>query len=98
MKFHRVEYPRYVPAAFKGLYAASTALHEGGLGHELLVPLRGVIRWVIIAATILLILERLGMSATVLWTAFTGLSAVATRSFRTSGVRSLLPSLTKTNS
>ena len=36
MKFHRVEYPRYVPAAFKGLYAASTALHEGGLGHELL--------------------------------------------------------------
>lgn len=31
MKFHRVDYPTYVPAAFKALYAASTAVHEGAL-------------------------------------------------------------------
>ncbi|WP_028918880.1 carboxymuconolactone decarboxylase family protein [Pseudoxanthomonas suwonensis] len=31
MNFHRVEYPRHVPAAFKALYAASTAVHEGVL-------------------------------------------------------------------
>ena len=46
------------------------------LPRELLVPLRGVIRWLIIAATVLLILERLGVSATVLWTAFTGFATV----------------------
>lgn len=32
MKFHRVDYPKHVPAALKGLYTASTALHEGALG------------------------------------------------------------------
>ncbi|KAF1687651.1 alkylhydroperoxidase [Pseudoxanthomonas broegbernensis] len=36
MKFHRVEYPKHVPEAFQGLYAASTALHGGHLGQELL--------------------------------------------------------------
>jgi uncharacterized peroxidase-related enzyme len=36
MKFHRVDYPKHVPAAFKGLYAASTALHEGTLGQAFL--------------------------------------------------------------
>ncbi|WP_205589351.1 MULTISPECIES: mechanosensitive ion channel family protein [Comamonas] len=51
------------------------------LPHELLMPLRGVVRWVIIAATILLLLERLGMSATVLWTAFTGFATVGAVAF-----------------
>ena len=31
-KFHRVGYPEHGPAALKGLYAASIALHEGALG------------------------------------------------------------------
>ena len=35
-KFHRVEYPKHVPEAFRGLYAASTALHNGALGKEFL--------------------------------------------------------------
>lgn len=48
---------------------------------ELLVPLRGVIRWLIISATVLLILERLGVSATVLWTAFTGFATVGAVAF-----------------
>lgn len=51
------------------------------LPRELLVPLRGVIRWLIIAATALLILERLGVSATVLWTAFTGFATVGAVAF-----------------
>jgi small-conductance mechanosensitive channel len=51
------------------------------LPRELLVPLRGVIRWLIIAATVLLILERLGVSATVLWTAFTGFATVGAVAF-----------------
>lgn len=51
------------------------------LPHELLMPLRGVVRWIIIAATLLLILERLGMSATVLWTAFTGFATVGAVAF-----------------
>lgn len=48
---------------------------------ELLVPLRGVIRWIIIATTVLLLLERLGVSATVLWTAFTGFATVGAVAF-----------------
>ena len=52
-----------------------------GLAHELLVPLRGVIRWIVIAATVLLVLERLGVSATVLWTAFTGFATVGAVAF-----------------
>ena len=51
------------------------------LPRELLVPLRGVIRWLIIAATVLLLLERLGVSATVLWTAFTGFATVGAVAF-----------------
>lgn len=31
MDFHRVEYPKLVPAAFKALYTASNAIHEGAL-------------------------------------------------------------------
>ena len=55
--------------------------HHYGLGHELLVPLRGVVRWFLIAAALLLILERMGMSATVLWTAFTGFATVGAVAF-----------------
>ena len=51
------------------------------LPHELLMPLRGVFRWIIIAAAILAILERLGMSATVLWTAFTSFATVGAVAF-----------------
>ena len=51
------------------------------LPRELLVPLRGAIRWLIIAATVLLVLERLGVSATVLWTAFTGFATVGAVAF-----------------
>ena len=51
------------------------------LPHELLLPMRGVFRWIIIGAAILAILERLGMSATVLWTAFTGFATVGAVAF-----------------
>ena len=51
------------------------------LPHELLMPLRGVFRWIIIAAAVLAILERMGMSATVLWTAFTGFATVGAVAF-----------------
>ena len=36
MKFHRVDYPKHVPEAFRSLYALSTALHNGALGKEFL--------------------------------------------------------------
>ena len=48
---------------------------------ELVVPLKGFIRWSIAAATALLVLERLGVSATVLWTAFTGFATVGAVAF-----------------
>ena len=51
------------------------------LPNELLEPIKGLIRWAIIAATVVLILERLGVSATVLWTAFTGFATVAAVAF-----------------
>jgi hypothetical protein len=51
-----------------------------GLPPELLVPLRGVFRWILIAATVPLVLERLGVSATVLWTAFTGFAPCSSSS------------------
>ena len=35
-KFHRVDYPKHVPEAFRGLYSASTAVHNGVLGKEFL--------------------------------------------------------------
>ena len=48
---------------------------------ETMVPILGVLRWLIIAGTVLLILERLGMSAAVLWSAFTGFAAVGAVAF-----------------
>lgn len=48
---------------------------------ELAVPIKGLVRWLIIGGTCLLILERLGVSATVLWTAFSGFAAVGAVAF-----------------
>lgn len=51
------------------------------LPHELLVPVNGLIRWLVLASAALLVLERLGVSATVLWTAFTGFATVGAVAF-----------------
>lgn len=48
---------------------------------EWLVWLRGLVRWVITGAAVLLVLGRVGVSASVLWTAFTGFAAVAAVAF-----------------
>ena len=48
---------------------------------ELLMPLRGVLSWLIMGSALLMVLERLGVSATVLWTALTGFAAVAAVAF-----------------
>jgi len=48
---------------------------------ELVVPINGLIRWTIMASAVLLVLERLGVSATVLWTAFTGFATVGAVAF-----------------
>jgi small-conductance mechanosensitive channel len=48
---------------------------------ELVVPMNGLIRWLIIASAALLVLERMGVSATVLWTAFTGFATVGAVAF-----------------
>lgn len=48
---------------------------------ELLLPLRGGMRWLIIGSALIMVLERLGVSATVLWTAFSGFVAVAAVAF-----------------
>ena len=49
--------------------------------HELLMPIHAVVRWLIIAGSVLLILERLGVSARVLWSAFTGFATVGAVAF-----------------
>ncbi|MDH1264005.1 MULTISPECIES: mechanosensitive ion channel family protein [unclassified Pseudomonas] len=48
---------------------------------ELLMPLRGLVRWLILGSAFLMVLERLGVSAQVLWTALTGFVAVAAIAF-----------------
>ena len=48
---------------------------------ELVVGSRRVITFLISAAALLLVLQRLGVSGTVLWTAFTGFAAVAAVAF-----------------
>jgi small-conductance mechanosensitive channel len=48
---------------------------------ELVVPMNGLIRWTIVAGAALLVLERMGVSATVLWTAFTGFATVGAVAF-----------------
>ncbi len=47
----------------------------------MLLPLRGAIRWLVIGSAFMLILERFGVSASVLWTALTGFVAVAAVAF-----------------
>lgn len=49
--------------------------------HELLLPLRGGLRWLIMGSALMMVLERLGVSAEVLWTALTGFVAVAAVAF-----------------
>lgn len=51
------------------------------LPDELLVPIKGLIRWTIVASASLLVLERMGVSATVLWTALTGFATVGAVAF-----------------
>lgn len=51
------------------------------LPQEVLQPLRGLVRWLIMGSALMLVLERLGVSATVLWTALTGFTAVAAVAF-----------------
>ena len=48
---------------------------------EMQIGARRIAGFVIVAATTVLILERLGVSATVLWTAFTGFATVAAVAF-----------------
>ncbi|WP_367067941.1 mechanosensitive ion channel family protein [Oryzisolibacter sp. LB2S] len=49
--------------------------------HELLTPINAVVRWLVLGGAALLALERLGVSATVLWTAFTGFATVGAVAF-----------------
>ena len=49
--------------------------------HELLMPINAAVRWIIIAGAALLVLERLGVSAGVLWSAFTGFATVGAVAF-----------------
>ncbi len=48
---------------------------------QLLMPVRGALRWLIMGTALLMVLERLGVSATVLWTAVSGFVAVAAIAF-----------------
>ena len=48
---------------------------------QLLMPLRGGLRWFIMGSAVIVVLERLGVSATVLWTALSGFVAVAAIAF-----------------
>nr|WP_233574832.1 MULTISPECIES: mechanosensitive ion channel family protein [unclassified Pusillimonas] len=48
---------------------------------HLIQPTATIVRWVIMIAAGLLVLGRLGVSGTVLWTAFTGFAAVAAVAF-----------------
>lgn len=48
---------------------------------ELLLPVRGGARWLIMGGALIMVLERLGVSATVLWTALSGFVAVAAIAF-----------------
>ena len=51
------------------------------LPQELLLPLRGLLRWIILGSAFMLVLERFGVSAEVLWAALTGFTAVAAVAF-----------------
>jgi small-conductance mechanosensitive channel len=48
---------------------------------ELEVPIKGLVRWLIISGSVLMSLQVLGVSAAVLWTAFSGFAAVGAVAF-----------------
>ena len=48
---------------------------------QFLMPLRGGLRWLIMGSALIFVLERFGVSATVLWTALSGFVAVAAVAF-----------------
>ena len=48
---------------------------------ELLLPVRGGLRWLVMGSALIMVLERVGVSATVLWTAVSGFVAVAAIAF-----------------
>lgn len=62
----------------RGLTRVATRYHMPG---ELLLPLRGALRWLIMGSALMLALEHLGVSAGVLWAAFSGFVAVAAVAF-----------------
>ena len=64
---------------FRRVIKRASAHYE--LPHELLMPINTVVRWLIVAGAVLMILERLGVSASVLWSAFTGFAAVGAVAF-----------------
>ena len=57
------------------------AARHYNLPHAMLMTMNGLIRWSIVLSALLLVLERLGVSATVLWTAFTGFATVGAVAF-----------------
>ena len=61
------------------LIRETTARYE--LPPQLAIGARRLLRFVVYGAAFLLILERIGVSATVLWTAFTGFAAVGAVAF-----------------
>ena len=61
------------------LLSSASARYQ--LPAELLAPIQGLVRWTVLASAMLLVLERLGMSATVLWPAFTGFATVGAVAF-----------------
>ena len=48
---------------------------------ELTMTLKGLLRWTLMMAALMMVLERMGVSATVLWTAFTGFATVGAVAF-----------------
>ncbi len=48
---------------------------------ELLLTVRGGLRWLVMGSALIMVLERVGVSATVLWTAVSGFVAVAAIAF-----------------
>ena len=57
------------------------AARHYNLPHAMLMTMNGLIRWSIVLSALLLVLERLGVSATVLWSAFTGFATVGAVAF-----------------
>ena len=69
----------FIHRIFKRVVKRASAHYE--FPQDLLLPINAVVRWIIIAGAVLLILERLGVSAGVLWSAFTGFATVGAVAF-----------------